>query len=124
MKISNPIAVLLLTTVVSADGPTSKSEIGNTHHVAQRSPPVIVARTEAADSIHVMAEDSFAHTHSSDRWLGPLVGLKTFTQDIGARVTVRTPRLKARNEGALGQAPWYGMAFGLACTTLAALMLG
>jgi hypothetical protein len=84
----------------------------------------MITQTEAADSMHAMADDTFAHTPSSDRWLGPLVGLKTFTQDIGARVTVRAPRLKARNEGALGQAPWYGMAFGLACTTLAALMLG
>lgn len=124
MKLSSPVAVLLLSTLVSADSPTSKSELGDTHHATQRSPSAIITQTEAADSIHVMAEDSFAHTHSSDRWLGPLVGLKTFTQDIGARVTVRAPRLKARNEGALGQAPWYGMAFGLACTTLAALMLG
>jgi hypothetical protein len=124
MKISNPLAVLLLTTVVSADSPTSKSELGNSRHVAQQSPSVIITQTEATDSLHAMAEDSFTHTHSSDRWLGPLVGLKTFTQDIGARVTVRAPRLMARNEGALGQAPWYGMAFGLACTTLAALMLG
>ncbi|KAE8555381.1 hypothetical protein TMatcc_002616 [Talaromyces marneffei ATCC 18224] len=124
MKISKPLAVLLLTTVVSADSPTSKSELGNTHHVAQHSPSAMITQTEPADSIRAMVEDSFTHTHSSDRWLGPLVGLKTFTQDIGARATVRAPRLNARNEGALGQAPWYGMAFGLACTTLAALMLG
>lgn len=124
MKLSSPVAVLLLATVVAADSPISRSELGNTQHGAQRLPSVVITQTEAADTMHAMADDSFTHTHSSDRWLGPLVGLKTFTDDIGSRVTVRAPRMKTRNEGALGQAPWYGMAFGLACTTLAALMLG
>lgn len=32
--------------------------------------------------------------------------------------------LQARSEGALGQTPWIGMAIGLTCTALAAVMLG
>lgn len=32
--------------------------------------------------------------------------------------------LQARSEGTLGQAPWIGMAIGLTCTALAAVMLG
>lgn len=124
MKVLSPVALLLLSTAVSADSPSSRSELGNTRHVTQHAPSVIFTHAEAADSIHAIPDDSYTHTGSSDRWLGPLVGLKSFTQDIGARVTVRAARVKTRNEGTLGQAPWYGMAFGLACTTLAALMLG
>lgn len=119
MKISNTLAVVLLSAaVVSADtATTSQSETGN-HHTTSKS--MLISQT---DSIHSMADDSF-HTQSGERWLGSLTGLKIFTQDVSTRVTVRLPRLKARSEGALGQAPWYGMAFGLACTTLAAVMLG
>ncbi|KAJ5947294.1 hypothetical protein N7466_000309 [Penicillium verhagenii] len=32
--------------------------------------------------------------------------------------------LQARSEGSLGQTPWIGMAIGLTCTALAAVMLG
>ncbi|KAJ5200508.1 hypothetical protein N7491_008686 [Penicillium cf. griseofulvum] len=32
--------------------------------------------------------------------------------------------LEARSEGSLGQTPWIGMAIGLTCTALAAVMLG
>ncbi|KAF3384420.1 hypothetical protein F1880_002896 [Penicillium rolfsii] len=32
--------------------------------------------------------------------------------------------LLARSEGSLGQTPWIGMAIGLTCTALAAVMLG
>ncbi|KAJ5102098.1 hypothetical protein NUU61_004320 [Penicillium alfredii] len=32
--------------------------------------------------------------------------------------------LQARSEGTLGQTPWIGMAIGLTCTALAAVMLG
>ncbi|KKK14927.1 hypothetical protein ARAM_004803 [Aspergillus rambellii] len=35
-----------------------------------------------------------------------------------------TKSLRARSEGTLGQTPWIGMAIGLTCTTLAAVMLG
>ncbi|OOQ84930.1 hypothetical protein PEBR_28311 [Penicillium brasilianum] len=32
--------------------------------------------------------------------------------------------LQARSEGSLGQTPWIGMAIGLTCTAMAAVMLG
>ncbi|KAJ5239302.1 hypothetical protein N7468_003921 [Penicillium chermesinum] len=32
--------------------------------------------------------------------------------------------LRVRSEGSLGQAPWIGMAIGLTCTALTAVMLG
>ncbi|RAL14916.1 uncharacterized protein BO97DRAFT_422266 [Aspergillus homomorphus CBS 101889] len=35
-----------------------------------------------------------------------------------------TKALRARSEGTLGQTPWIGMAIGLTCTALAAVMLG
>jgi len=35
-----------------------------------------------------------------------------------------TKSLRARSEGTLGQTPWIGMAIGLTCTALAAVMLG
>ncbi|PYH44016.1 uncharacterized protein BP01DRAFT_358186 [Aspergillus saccharolyticus JOP 1030-1] len=35
-----------------------------------------------------------------------------------------TKTLRARSEGTLGQTPWIGMAIGLTCTALAAVMLG
>lgn len=126
MKISNTLAathlaafalvfLLFSAAVVFADASTI-SKTTSQSESAQQS----ILLSQSDTSIHSIADDSF----QSDRWLSPLIGLKTFTEDVGARVTLR-PRLKARNnEGALGQAPWYGMAFGLACTTLAALMLG
>ncbi|BCS19998.1 uncharacterized protein APUU_20430A [Aspergillus puulaauensis] len=43
-------------------------------------------------------------------------------------LSLRTPRssteLTKRSEGTLGQTPWIGMAIGLTCTTMAAVMLG
>lgn len=41
------------------------------------------------------------------------------TSQMGARHV-----LQARSEGSLGQTPWIGMAIGLTCTALAAVMLG
>lgn len=41
------------------------------------------------------------------------------TLNLGARHA-----LQARSEGTLGQAPWIGMAIGLTCTALTAVMLG
>lgn len=129
MKISAIIVLFCAASVaaaVPADTPATTTATATTtttrsqRESAQQS--LIIAQPDAA-AIHNMA-DGALHSQSSDRWLGPLVGLKSFTEDVGAtRLTLRS-RSKARNEGALGQAPWYGMAFGLACTTLAALMLG
>ncbi|BCS01862.1 uncharacterized protein AKAW2_60126A [Aspergillus luchuensis] len=41
-----------------------------------------------------------------------------------AASTGETKALRARSEGTLGQTPWIGMAIGLTCTALAAVMLG
>lgn len=43
------------------------------------------------------------------------------TSSLGSR---RSTMLQARSEGTLGQSPWIGMAIGLTCTALAAVMLG
>ncbi|KAL2819138.1 hypothetical protein BJX63DRAFT_428791 [Aspergillus granulosus] len=40
------------------------------------------------------------------------------------RMRRTTAELTKRSEGTLGQTPWIGMAIGLTCTTLAAVMLG
>ncbi|KAL4912265.1 hypothetical protein BDW62DRAFT_215152 [Aspergillus aurantiobrunneus] len=46
----------------------------------------------------------------------------------GTALSLRTRRssteLTKRSEGTLGQTPWIGMAIGLTCTTMAAVMLG
>lgn len=47
------------------------------------------------------------------------MGLGTLTGSRGA-----TKTHQVRSEGTLGQTPWIGMAIGLTCTTLAAVMLG
>ena len=44
---------------------------------------------------------------------------ETMVGKLGARQV-----LQARSEGSLGQTPWIGMAIGLTCTALAAVMLG
>lgn len=43
---------------------------------------------------------------------------------FGLGKTTTTKSLQARSEGTLGQSPWIGMAIGLTCTALAAVMLG
>ncbi|GKZ17907.1 hypothetical protein AbraIFM66951_006926 [Aspergillus brasiliensis] len=43
---------------------------------------------------------------------------------LAASSTGETKALRARSEGTLGQTPWIGMAIGLTCTALAAVMLG
>ncbi|KAE8388661.1 hypothetical protein ETB97_009667 [Aspergillus alliaceus] len=57
-----------------------------------------------------------------DQWPEPSsgsIGLGTLTASAGV-----TKSLRARSEGTLGQTPWIGMAIGLTCTALAAVMLG
>ncbi|KAL2829238.1 hypothetical protein BDW59DRAFT_142360 [Aspergillus cavernicola] len=43
---------------------------------------------------------------------------------LSLRTRRSSTELTPRSEGTLGQAPWIGMAIGLTCTTLAAVMLG
>ncbi|KAJ6096057.1 hypothetical protein N7486_006803 [Penicillium sp. IBT 16267x] len=49
----------------------------------------------------------------------PIADPETQMGKLGARHV-----LEARSEGSLGQTPWIGMAIGLTCTALAAVMLG
>lgn len=139
MRILNPLVVLLAastststsTSAVasSSEHSPSKTELDG-HYVTRQVAAVIITQNEtASDHINQAKDDRLTHVQTydvhSDRWLGPLIGLKKIViPNVDATVAVRTPRLKARNEGSLGRAPWYGMAFGLTCTTLAAVMLG
>lgn len=136
MRILNPLVVLLAasTSAVASSSSSSEHSPSKTeldgHYVTRQVAAVIITQNETTSDLINQAEDE-RRTHvqtydvHSDRWLGPLIGLKKIViPNVDAKVTVRTPRLKARNEGSLGRAPWYGMAFGLTCTTLAAVMLG
>ncbi|PLN77061.1 hypothetical protein BDW42DRAFT_177612 [Aspergillus taichungensis] len=69
-----------------------------------------------------LVEEDPATTTVPDAWPAPAkghIGLGTLTPSPGA-----TNSLRARSEGTLGQTPWIGMAIGLTCTALAAVMLG
>ncbi|KAL1969713.1 hypothetical protein VTN77DRAFT_8266 [Rasamsonia byssochlamydoides] len=64
-----------------------------------------------------------------DQWPSPSsgsIGLGTLSGKIGvtSTITMEAHSLKARSEGTLGSTPWIGMAVGLTCTALAAVMLG
>ena len=80
------------------------------------------AAVQPADvTVTVAAEDPLPTT-VPDQWLEPSRG------NIGLRALAAPPgvtkSLRARSEGTLGQTPWIGMAIGLTCTALAAVMLG
>ncbi|KAK1139732.1 hypothetical protein N8T08_011196 [Aspergillus melleus] len=72
-------------------------------------------------TVTVAAEDPLPTTAPA-QWPEPARG------NIGLRALVASPgmtkSLRARSEGTLGQTPWIGMAIGLTCTALAAVMLG
>lgn len=64
-----------------------------------------------------------------DQWASPssgTIGLGTLTASSSSSSSSTTKAVKARSvsEGTLGQTPWIGMAVGLTCTALAAVMLG
>ncbi|GES60089.1 hypothetical protein ATEIFO6365_0002042100 [Aspergillus terreus] len=74
-----------------------------------------------ANAAGSVAEDPVA-TPVPDQWPAPLrgsIGLGSLRASTGM-----TKSLRARSEGTLGQTPWIGMAIGLTCTALAAVMLG
>ncbi|KAL3467834.1 hypothetical protein BJX64DRAFT_283299 [Aspergillus heterothallicus] len=53
------------------------------------------------------------------------IPIPLLSRNTRSRLTRRaTAELTKRSEGTLGQTPWIGMAIGLTCTTLAAVMLG
>ncbi|KAL1987011.1 hypothetical protein VTN96DRAFT_5167 [Rasamsonia emersonii] len=87
--------------------------------------------TTLKDGEVVTAPVTYVQTFAKvpDQWPSPSsgsIGLGTLSGKIGvtSTITVEARSLKARSEGTLGQTPWIGMAVGLTCTALAAIMLG
>ncbi|KAL4923473.1 uncharacterized protein BDV17DRAFT_237613 [Aspergillus undulatus] len=75
--------------------------------------------SEAQDMVHVQVADAQAKpdTISIPLLRRTALSLRTRRSSTGAELT-------KRSEGTLGQTPWIGMAIGLTCTTMAAVMLG
>ncbi|KAF9892523.1 hypothetical protein FE257_001632 [Aspergillus nanangensis] len=76
---------------------------------------------QVANPAPVQPENPVA-TYVPDQWPAPSpgsIGLGDLSASPGS-----TKSLRARSEGTLGQTPWIGMAIGLTCTALAAVMLG
>ncbi|KAE8146350.1 hypothetical protein BDV25DRAFT_162691 [Aspergillus avenaceus] len=81
-----------------------------------------VANGAAAKPAAATTTEETLTTTVVDQWPTPSsgsIGLGTLTASPGV-----TKSLRARSEGTLGQTPWIGMAIGLTCTALAAVMLG
>lgn len=102
--------------------PNLQSLGGNTRQLDARQ-LVQVANAAQAPQADPLADpaDAAIATTVPDQWPKPAVGtigLGTLT----ARGATKTHQV--RSEGTLGQTPWIGMAIGLTCTTLAAVMLG
>lgn len=78
------------------------------------------ARDLTPNLAHRSPAASIPETHAAREQLLPITDPNEATMSkLGARHV-----LQARSEGTLGQAPWIGMAIGLTCTALAAVMLG
>ncbi|OGM39552.1 hypothetical protein ABOM_011727 [Aspergillus bombycis] len=83
---------------------------------------VQIANAGAAKPPAAATTEEILTTTVMDQWPQPSsgsIGLGTLTASAGV-----TKSLRARSEGTLGQTPWIGMAIGLTCTALAAVMLG
>ncbi|OJI99162.1 hypothetical protein ASPVEDRAFT_80786 [Aspergillus versicolor CBS 583.65] len=89
--------------------------------------PLPDVRTHPEDEPHIPSEaQQMFHLQVADTQAKPeLVSLPLLRRTA---LSLRTPRssteLTKRSEGTLGQTPWIGMAIGLTCTTMAAVMLG
>lgn len=107
MKPSTLLLAALAPAAVLADPlPRANSNIApNADSLAQRSP---FATIPEPNRHHTRAPESLS---DSD-----------VTVTLDKRITRNI--LQARSEGSLGQTPWIGMAIGLTCTALAAVMLG
>lgn len=91
-------------------------------------------RNDAGDVYYAPVTYTQKFADVPDQWPEPSsgsIGLGTLTGKIGVTKTIEARdaaatkgALKARSEGTLGQSPWIGMAVGLTCTALAAVMLG
>lgn len=78
------------------------------------------ARNLTPDLAHRSPAASIPETLAVREQLPPITDQNEATVSKSAARHV----LQARSEGTLGQAPWIGMAIGLTCTALAAVMLG
>ncbi|KAL6239724.1 hypothetical protein BDW75DRAFT_198128 [Aspergillus navahoensis] len=74
-------------------------------------------QTEAERMLHLQLADTQAN---SDTIALPLLRRTA----LSLRTRRSSTELTKRSEGTLGQTPWIGMAIGLTCTTMAAVMLG
>lgn len=78
------------------------------------------ARDMTPELAHRSPAASIPETVVAREQLVPIADMDESTiSKLGARHV-----LQARSEGTLGQTPWIGMAIGLTCTALAAVMLG
>ncbi|KAL4801168.1 hypothetical protein BDV19DRAFT_384179 [Aspergillus venezuelensis] len=75
--------------------------------------------SEAEQMLHIQVADTQAKT---DTISIPL--LRRTALSLRTRRSAAGAELTKRSEGTLGQTPWIGMAIGLTCTTMAAVMLG
>jgi DNA-binding IclR family transcriptional regulator len=104
MKPSTIFLAALAPAAVLAD-PLPRANVNLAHNsdtLAQRSP------------FATIPEPNRHHTRSADSE----VKVVTLDKRVARHI------LQARSEGSLGQTPWIGMAIGLTCTALAAVMLG
>ncbi|KAA8648224.1 hypothetical protein EYZ11_009165 [Aspergillus tanneri] len=88
-------------------------------HMVRMARPAPVKQTDG--TITVAPEDTVPTT-ILDQWpelSQGRIGLRRLDTSPGG-----TKALRARSEGTLGQTPWIGMAIGLTCTGLTAVMLG
>ncbi|RJE20608.1 hypothetical protein PHISCL_07045 [Aspergillus sclerotialis] len=100
--------------------PVLDSPNGHTNELDTRQLGEVEARAPQPDPLAHTADAAIATT-VPDQWTqrsAGTIGLGTLTAR-GA-----TKNHQVRSEGTLGQTPWIGMAIGLTCTTLAAVMLG
>ncbi|KAJ0418965.1 hypothetical protein BJY00DRAFT_314423 [Aspergillus carlsbadensis] len=104
---------------------------GFTHSpsVSNTSPTVSVpdVQTIPEDSAQILPEaDQLLRLQVADTQTKPdTIPIPLLSRNTRSRRTRRaTAELTKRSEGTLGQTPWIGMAIGLTCTTLAAVMLG
>ncbi|KAL5048194.1 hypothetical protein BDW71DRAFT_205732 [Aspergillus fruticulosus] len=74
-------------------------------------------QSEAQQMLHLQVADSQA---KPDTIAIPLLRRTA----LSLRTRRSSSELTKRSEGTLGQTPWIGMAIGLTCTTMAAVMLG
>ncbi|KAL2797633.1 hypothetical protein BJX66DRAFT_334943 [Aspergillus keveii] len=97
--------------------------------VSNTSPTVAVpdVQTIPEDDVQIPSEaDQLLRLQVADTQSKPdTISIPLLSRSTRSRWTRRTTaELTKRSEGTLGQTPWIGMAIGLTCTALAAVMLG